>query len=200
MHCHKETAALIVEKQADYLLSVKDNQSALKKDLEAYVQDSRLRKHMDVFTTCEKNGGRIEVRTGFVTGDIDWLYGKDEWKNLSCIGAIHRRFTYKDKTSDEWSYSISSRKLTAESLLRHARLAWSVESMHWLLDVHCGEDYCRVEDENVQQVLNAVRTIALNGVKTYKAKSNSKLPLSKIMFGCLLDCQNLIPVLLASEN
>ena len=200
MHCQKETAALIVEKQADYLLNVKDNQSALKNDLEEYVQDSGLRKTMDTFTTCEKNGGRIEIRRGFVTHDIDWLYGKDEWKNLTCIGAIHRQFTYKDKTTDEWHYYISSRELKAENLLNHARLEWSVESMHWLLDVHFGEDYCRVEDENVQQVLNVVRKIALNCVKTYKAKANSKLPLSKIMFGCLLDCQKLLPVLLSVEN
>ena len=200
MHCHKETVALIAEKQADYLLNVKDNQVALKNDLEDYVQDSRLREAMDTFTTREKNGGRIAIRTGFVTRAIDWLYGKDEWKNLTCIGAIHRQFTYKGKTSDEWHYYISSRELTAESLVRHARLEWSVESMHWLLDVHFGEDYCRVEDENVQQVLHVVRKIALNCIKTYKAKSNSKLPLSKIMFGCLLDCQKLIPVLLSAEN
>jgi predicted transposase YbfD/YdcC len=164
------------------------------------VQDGDLRKNMDTFTTREKNGGRIEVRTGFVTHDIGWLYGKNEWKNLSCIGAIHRQFTYKDKTTDEWHYYISSRELTAESLLKHARLEWSVESMHWLLDVHFGEDYCRVEDENVQQVLNVVRKIALNCVKTYKAKSNSKLPLSRIMLGCLLDCEGLLPVLLSTEN
>ena len=156
MHCQKETAALIAEKQADYLLNVKDNQPGLKNDLEEYVQDDSLRKSMDAFTTREKNGGRIEIRKGFVTRDIGWLYGKNEWKNLTCIGAINRQFTYKGKTTDEWHYYISSRELTAESLLKHARLEWPVESMHWLLDVHFGEGCCRVEDENVQQVLNTV--------------------------------------------
>ena len=29
-------------------------------------------------------------------------------------------------------------------LLHHARMEWSVESMHWLLDVHFGKDFCRV--------------------------------------------------------
>jgi hypothetical protein len=66
--------------------------------------------------------------------------------------------------------------------------------MHWLLDVRFGEDFCRIEDETVQQVLNTVRKIALNSVKTYKRKSGSKLPMSKIMFSCLLDCERLIPV------
>ena len=59
MHCQKETAALIAEKQADYLLNVKGNQRALRNDIKEYVQDGDLRKSMDTFTTCEKNGGRI---------------------------------------------------------------------------------------------------------------------------------------------
>jgi predicted transposase YbfD/YdcC len=200
MHCQKETAALIAEKQADYLLNVKDNQPALKEGLEGHVQDKDLRKTVNMFETCEKNGGRLEKRTGFVTDDIDWLPDKESWKNLSCIGAINRRFTYKGKTSDEWHYYISSRKLTAEELLKHVRLEWTVESMHWLLDVHFREDFCRVEDESVQQVLNIVRKIALNCVKTYKRTSNSKLPLSRIMFSCLLDCEKVIPVLMSGEN
>jgi len=200
MHCQRETASLIAEKNADYLLNVKDNQPMLKKDLEDYAQDENLRKTMDTFKTTEKNGGRIEIRSGFVTHDIDWFADKDEWKNISCIGAINRQCTYKGKTTDEWHYYISSRKLTAPELLKHARLEWSVESMHWLLDVHFGEDFCRIEDENVQQVLNVIRKIALNCVKTYKSKSGSKLPLSRIMFSCLLDCEKLIPVLLSGEN
>jgi predicted transposase YbfD/YdcC len=200
MHCQKETASLIVEKQADYLLNVKDNQSTLKTDIEEYVQDADLRKTMDIFQTLEKNGGRIENRIGFVSHDIGWLYGKDQWQNISCIGAINRQFSYKGKTTDEWHYYISSRKLTAEELLKHVRLEWSVESMHWLLDVHFAEDFCRIENETVQQVLNVVRKIALNCVKTYKQKSNSKLPLSRIMFSCLLDCEKLIPVLISGEN
>jgi len=42
LHCQKETAAVVVKKKADYLLSVKDNQSALKQDIEEYVQDDKL--------------------------------------------------------------------------------------------------------------------------------------------------------------
>jgi predicted transposase YbfD/YdcC len=61
---------------------------------------------------------------------------KKEWVNLCCIGAIHTEFETKRGKSDEWHYYISSRKLTAEQLLHHARMEWSVESMHWLLDVH----------------------------------------------------------------
>jgi len=195
LHCQKETAAAIVKKKADYLLSVKGNQQTLRKNIEDYVQDNDLQKHMDTAQSGEKQGGRIESRRAFVCSDIDWIEQRDEWRNLSCIGAINTKFTYKDKTTDEWHYYISSRKLTAQELLKHARLEWSVESMHWLLDVHFGEDFCRIEDENTQQVLNVVRKIALNNVKSYKQASGSKLPLSKIMFGCLLNCEKIVDVL-----
>jgi len=36
-------------------------------------------------------------------------------------------------------------------------MEWSVESMHWLLDVHFEEDWCRVESKDVQQSLNMFR-------------------------------------------
>jgi predicted transposase YbfD/YdcC len=195
LHCQKETAKAIIEGKADYLLSVKGNQETLEKDIEDYVQDPDLRKTMDTSETLEKNRGRIERRTAFLTHDIDWLYGKKEWAGLSCIGAIHTQFTTTKGTTDEWHYFISSRKLTAEGLLKHARLEWSVETMHWLLDVHFGEDFCRVEDENVQQTLNIVRKIALNSIREFKEKTKSKRPISKIMLDCLLGEEKMLEIL-----
>ena len=69
-------------------MNVKDNQSALKKDIEEYVQDNSLRKNMDFAQSCEKNGGQVEKRRAFVTGDIGWLSGRGRWKNLACIEAM----------------------------------------------------------------------------------------------------------------
>jgi len=42
--------------------------------------------------------------------------------------------------------------------------------------------------------MNTIRKIAINNIKLYKQETKSKLPLSKIMFGCLLDCEKLIEV------
>jgi predicted transposase YbfD/YdcC len=200
LNCQKETAKVIIEAKADYLLDVKDNHEALKKDIEDYVQDDSLRKAMDVHATCEKNSGRIERRTAYVTSDIEWLFGKEEWANLACIGAVNTQFTTNKGTTNEWHYYISSRRLTAEELLRHARLEWSVESMHWLLDVHFIEDFCRVQDENIQQNLNIFRKVVLNCVKLYKSKTGDKKPISKIMFGCLLELENIMDIFAVNEN
>ena len=200
LHCQKETAAAIINKNADYLLVVKDNQETLKQDIEDYVQDDDLRKAMDATSTVEKNSGRIEYRQAFVTHNIAWLGGQDQWPGLACIGAINRQITTAKGTSSEWHYYISSRKLTASELLKHARLEWSVEVMHWLLDIHFDEDSCRIQDENIQQVLNMVRKIALNCVRVYKQATKSIQPLSKIMFSCLLNSLCLLTILNSVEN
>ena len=195
LNCQKDTATAVIKGKADYLLSVKDNQETLKKDIEDYVQDGDLRKAMDTHETHEKNRGRNERRTAYTTGDIGWLYGRQEWENMACIGAIHTQFTSIKGTTNEWHYYISSRNLTAKELLKHARLEWSVETMHWLLDVHFDEDFCRVEDKNVQQNLNIVRKIVLNSIKLHKDKIEPKRPFSKIMFDCLLNPEFLLPIL-----
>ena len=155
---------------------------------------------MDTHSTIEKTSGRIERRTAYTSTDIEWLYSKEDWEKLVCIGAVNTQFNSKKGESNEWHYYISSRSLTAEELLRHARLEWTVETMHWLLDVHFSEDFCRIEDRNVQQNLNIVRKIALNTIKGYKNKTNSKRPISKLMFDCLLESDNILSVLDANEN
>jgi predicted transposase YbfD/YdcC len=200
LNCQKETAKAIIDAKADYLLNVKDNHSTLKADIEDYVQDADLRKTMDTASTLEKNRGRIEKRTAFVTHDIGWLYGKDEWVKLVCIGAINTQFTTSKGTSNEWHYYISSRNLMADELLKYARLEWSVESMHWLLDVHFREDFCRIEDSIVQQNINIARKLVLNCIKQYKNASGDKHPISKLMFDCLLDPDKIIDVFYPYQN
>ena len=64
--------------------------------------------------------------------------------------------------------------MTPEELLHHARMEWSVESMHWLLDMHFEEDWCRVEDKNIQQNFNILRKAAINLIKLFKTYTQSK--------------------------
>lgn len=187
LNCQTETAKIIIEGEADYLLSVKDNQPNLKEDIEEYVQDDQLRGDMDTASTTEKNRGRIEERIAFVTNNIDQLRGKDNWLNITSFGAINTQFSTKDGISNEWHYYISSKNLTAEELLKHARAEWRVETMHWLLDVRFEEDYCRVQDENIQKTMNIIRKIILNSISIYKTKTKSKRPVSNIMLDCLID-------------
>ena len=186
LHCNQNSAKAVVNADADYLFVVKDNVPTLKADIELYIQNEPVEKH----TTTEKNGGRIEKRTAYAACDIGWLDGKERWENISCIGAIHREFEKNGKKSSEWHYYISSAPLRAEELLKHARMEWSVEAMHWLLDVHFAEDKTRVWDMNVQKSLNIIRKIALNFAREYKSKTSSKSPISGLLKRNLFDLNN----------
>ena len=101
-------------------MSVKDNQPMLKQDLEDYVQDLDLQKTMERATTQEKNRERIETRTAYVSKDVSWIPGLNNWKNMACFGAIHTQFTTVERRTSQWHYYISSRSLTATELLHHA--------------------------------------------------------------------------------
>jgi hypothetical protein len=90
--------------------------------------------------------------------------------------------------------------LTAEELLRYVRLAWKVERMHWLLEVHFGEDFCRIEDRNGEQNLTIIRKIVRNPIKGYTTKTASQRPISNVMFDCLLEPENIRSVLKINEN
>jgi predicted transposase YbfD/YdcC len=136
-----------------------------------------------------KNGGRTEKRTAYASCDIEWLDGHEHFKNLSCIGAIHRQFEKDSHTSSEWHYYISSKPLTAEELLIHARMEWGVEAMHWLLDAHFSEDKTRVWDMNLQKNLNIMRKTVLNLVKVFKTKKFPKSSLVGILRRNLFDFQ-----------
>lgn len=186
LHCQKKSAKRVIEENGDYLFVVKDNEPRLREEIELYIQNEEL----EQFTQKELNGGRIEKRTAY-TAAIDWLNGKEKWESLSMIGAIHTEFTKGEKTSSEWHYYISSHKLTPKELLRHARLEWAIEIVHWLLDVHFLGDKTKVWDMNVRQNLNIMRKIALNLAREYKNRFEPKKTISGILKCNLFDVNNL---------
>jgi predicted transposase YbfD/YdcC len=200
LNCQTETAQKIIDNGGDYLLSAKENQRTLKAEIADYVRDGDLRKSMDMVTKTEKNRDRIETRTAYATCDIDWLYGKEKWANLCCIGAINTQFeTAKGKT-DEWHYYISSRAMSAQELLERARKEWSIESMHWLLDVHFSEDFCRAAELLTQENLNIIRKIVINSMRIYKQEQNSKAAFTHLMLDCMIDPQKILRFLEIRQN
>ena len=195
MNCQIETAEAILEAKADYLLSAKANQETLMNDIAEYVQDKKLRAKMDSITRTERGHGRKETRSAYTSNDVEWQPGGRVWPGLKCIGAVHTRFETSEGVTEEWHYYISSKALSAQDLLHHARTEWSVETMHWLLDVHFDEDRCRVQSKNIQQNLNMLHKFALNIIRIYKRETQSKLALNGIMFRALMNPQALLPLL-----
>jgi predicted transposase YbfD/YdcC len=192
LNCQRKTAEAVIRKGADYLFSVKKNQENLKDDIEEWVQDEGLRGTMDTATKTEIRSDRKETRTAYTSTDIDWMPDKDKWANLASFGAIHTSFVTKNGVSSEWHYYISSRALTAKELLYHARAEWSVEVLHWFLDVHWNEDGSKIRDDNLLKVQNILKKNALNLITLFKKTNNLKMPVSRILFANLLDCTKLL--------
>ena len=72
----------------------------------------------------EKNRDRIETRTAYTVSDISWLFGKEKWKNLACIGAIRTEVEKNGGENRRMALLYLQPKLSAEELLHHARMEW----------------------------------------------------------------------------
>lgn len=169
MHCQRKTAKKIIEKEANYVLQVKDNQPALRKAIKAEFdryeaanyKDRRLRCH----STREKNRSRNETRITMVAPAPAELKGK--WTGLKTIGLICRIREMPDGTEQtDITHFISSLAPTVKIHARHLRNHWSVEnSLHHSLDVTFTEDASRIRKGNGQEIISVFRRLALSILK-----------------------------------
>jgi len=169
--CQRETVAQIVEKRADYVISLKGNQGTLHKESKDYLdwaQRTGFREiKYDYCSTLEKDHGRIEERRCWVTEEIGWLEEKDEWRNLKSVVLVEaiREVIGQGKTVER-RYFISSLEANAELALKCVRGHWAVENqLHWCLDIGFREDDCRVSEATSAENLATLRHIGLNLLK-----------------------------------
>lgn len=169
MGTQKEIAEKIRDKRADYVLAVKGNQGTLYEDLKLYFSDADIRKEIEetksYSRSIEKAHGQIEKREYYQTDDIKWLSSKKEWKGLRSIGMEKKTLTDETGERVEYRYYISSLKLEEETFRRAVRGHWSVESMHWQLDVTFREDANQTYDKQAAQNLNIIRKWSLSILK-----------------------------------
>ena len=83
------------------------------------------------------------------------------------------------KEKKEYRYFISSLKVNIEEVSRAVRGHWSVESMHWHLDVMFKEDANTTIDKMAAQNLNIIRKWSLSilkpaGLISYKLSMKKK--------------------------
>ena len=170
MGCQKEIAQTILERGADYLLAVKENQGRLYEDIRDLFEGAEEANYegvpYDYATTLNKGHGRIERREGWVISDpscLEYLSTGQDWPGLrSAVRVASRRDT--DSTTTEQSrYYISSLALEAQRLLTATRSHWGIEnSLHWVLDVSFREDESRVRTGNAPENMAIMRHAALN--------------------------------------
>jgi predicted transposase YbfD/YdcC len=75
------------------------------------------------------------------------------------------------KTSVAWRYYLSSLSLGVETFARAVRSHWGVENkVHWMMDVHFGEDQNRARAGYAAQNLATLRRLALKALRQEKTK------------------------------
>lgn len=183
MGCQKEIAADIVEQNADYVLSLKENHGNLYEDVELLFDDleeSRFSAYQyDYERTINKGHGRIEIRQCWTISDPDvlrYLRGAKEWEKLTSVVKVQAERRAGQNTTVEDRYYLSSLAGNAQKLLESTRTHWQIEnSLHWVLDIAFREDECRVRKGYGAQNLATLRHIAVNLLKQEKtAKIGTK--------------------------
>ena len=163
--------------------------------MELYFNEIPDNNKIEQFSTIEKNGGREEKRICQKVDDVSWLQERHDWPGLRAIFSIERIITTGGKTTSEISYYITSADRSAEDLLAIAREHWSVESMHWSLDVVFSEDSSRFDSENAHLCLNALRKYALAVHKNYLASKSKKCSVKRHLLDCLLNDRLLLELI-----
>lgn len=174
MSCQKAIVEKITEKEADYVLGLKNNQATLCEEacdyFKAAMDRPTLFPPMSKYPTEEKGHGRIEKRTYYLITDREQLDRFPEWQNLNGIGIMESEVTSKDIITKETHYYITSLTDVTE-FAKAARAHWGVESsLHWCLDVTFREDDSRTRKDYSAENFAVIRHIALNVLKNMDDK------------------------------
>jgi predicted transposase YbfD/YdcC len=179
MGCQKAIAQAIVDKKANYLLVVKDNQPHLLEDIQTCLQKVLEGLLPQVthssYEQVNQGHGRHELRCTTIVEDPPGLRDQALWPKLCVIGMCYRERTVKGKTSEEVCYFIGCKRAGARYYAQGLRNHWGVENgLHWHMDLTFGEDDNRVQKRTGAENLGILRRIALSMLKQHPSEMSVK--------------------------
>ena len=177
MGCQKEIVEQIVVGEGDCVIAVKDNQPKLKAAIESFFHQQIERDLEDlqyrVHETRDDAHGRIDERTYYLTKTPRDFAPAEDWPHVKAIGYAMRWTQQADgKETSEVRYYISTRYLSGKRFAEAVRGHWSIEAMHWVLDVTFREDDSRTRERTLGNNLSWLRRFAVTLLKRHPAKDS----------------------------
>jgi predicted transposase YbfD/YdcC len=173
MGCQKKIAKQILKQEADFILSLKDNQRSLHEDVQSIfakaTEGKKKFKKMLHLCKVEKDQahGRIERRRYTLLSARNLTEFNARWPGMNSIGMVESSRIIRNKKEVSVRFFITS--ITYEKIndfMRGVRKHWGIENnLHWSLDVSFNEDHSRIRTGNSSENLATVRRIALNLLK-----------------------------------
>ena len=163
--CQRENAAIIRERQGQYLLAVKGNQPGLHAAVEQVFADACKADfegvRFDQHEAVEDGHGRHEERYVMVIHDPEGL--PPEWPDAAAVVQVNRERKVAGKRTSTTHYYLTSHTGTAAELGRVIRSHWGIENgLHWVLDVVFREDDSRVRAGHAGANLAMLRRVAVS--------------------------------------
>jgi predicted transposase YbfD/YdcC len=162
---------LVIDRNAHYHFTVKNNQPGVFQDIELYFKD---RKDPD-FVLCDPpDHGRIEIRKIWTTTELN------DYLNFPHVGQafiVQREFTDKKtgKDSCEIAYGITSRtpeQADPQQVLTTNRGHWTIEnSCHYIIDWNFHEDRSRISKGYGPENITRLRRFAIGIIKSKGVRS-----------------------------
>jgi len=181
MGCQTKIAQSILDRGADYLLALKDNQRSLADEVEMFFQTPQ-HAAADACETIDANHGRIETRRHWVSHDVDWLTttrrfpGEPRFPGLKAIALVEASVERNGVTTTARRYFLSSLPIEATMLARAVRAHWGIENqLHWVLDVVFHDDLMRLRTNHGPKNMATIKHMAMNLIRAAPGKNSLKV-------------------------
>ncbi len=190
MGCQKKIVKEIIEKEADYLITLKDNQPNLYQRTEKLfaqvLKSDSLDFDLGFHLIHNETYGQEEIKIIYVLNQTEnnikeVIDPEDKWKNMQSIIKVESFYSgFKNKKKNQTRYFISSLLTDAKSLAEVIQTHWTIENqLNWVLDVQFSEDDSRIRMENSPENMAIIRQLALSllnqdttSKKSIKSKQN----------------------------
>ena len=159
----------IVDKEADYVLSLKANHPTLSAQVKQWFETAQNQGFEGIEHSHDRRveaaHHRQEIRQVWAVpvSQMGELYKQQQWAGLKTVVMVVRVRHLWNRTTREVQFYLSSLPCDAQRIGRAIRAHWSIENqLHWVLDVSFGEDNSRIRNGHSPENFTLLRRMAIS--------------------------------------